>query len=358
MKNITTKILIILFFVILHVSYGKESTLLSILNEITEVDFCGEKVPLENQEVLERFEKEFMLKLWDKPQVYLWLKRANRYFPLIETMLKNNGLPDDLKYITVIESALLSSIGSAKGAMGFWQFTESTGRKYGLVIESDIDERRNIIKSTNAAINYFKSLYDTLDNWTLVAAAYNMGENGLLAEIEIQNTRDYYQLYLPLETQRYLFKILSAKLIFSYSKDFGFQIDKADFYPQLHFDVVELDCDEPIPLQIVARAAGTSFKVIKDLNPEIRGYYLPQGSHTVLIPDGTEPIFYKNYPNRLQEWLVIKNENIYTVQEGDHLSSIAEKFGVPLKTIQIWNRLEDHATLFPGDRLIIIKNLY
>ena len=179
--------------------------------------------------------------------------------------------------------------------MGFWQFTVSTGRKYGLIINKDIDERRNIFKSTNSAVKYFKMLYDTLGSWTLAASGFNMGENGLMAEIKIQNTRDYYKLFLPLETQRFLFKILSAKLIMSRPEDFGFQIKDEDLYPQLTFDVVELDSDEPIPLQIVARTVGSTFKVIKDLNPEIRGYYLSQGSHMLLIPDGTKERFRRNY---------------------------------------------------------------
>jgi membrane-bound lytic murein transglycosylase D len=155
------------------------------------LDFCGEAVELEIQDVRERLEKELLLTLWDRPQVVLWIKRSGRYLPVIEKMLQDNNMPQDLKYIAVIESALRPHAGSRKGAIGFWQFMESPGRKYGLTINAEKDERRNIFKSTEAAITYFKELYELLGSWTLAAAAYNMGEQGLQSEILSQNTADY-----------------------------------------------------------------------------------------------------------------------------------------------------------------------
>ena len=127
--------------------------------------------------------------------------------------MKENGLPDDIKYIAVAESALRPHAGSSKGAMGFWQFMADTGRKYGLTINAYVDERRNIFASTAAAIRYLNELHQKFGSWELAAAAYNMGEEGLQAEILEQDTNNYYQLYLPLETQRYIFRILSVKLI-------------------------------------------------------------------------------------------------------------------------------------------------
>ncbi len=153
------------------------------------VEFCGEPVELENRDVRERLEKELLLTLWDRPQIVLWIKRSNRYFPIIEKMLKEHKMPQDLKYIAVAESALRPHAGSKKGAVGFWQFLKSSGRKYGLDINSEKDERRNIFRSTEAAIAYLKELYDILGSWTLAAAAYNMGEQGLLSEILAQKTR-------------------------------------------------------------------------------------------------------------------------------------------------------------------------
>ena len=171
------------------------------------LDFCGEAVELDSQDVRERLEKELLLTLWDRPQIALWIKRSARYMPIIEKMLQEHDMPQDLKYVAIIESALRPHAGSRKGAIGFWQFMEATGLKYKLAINSEKDQRRNIFYSTQAAIAYFKELYDLLGSWTLAAAAYNMGEQGLQSEILAQKTDNYYHLYLSLETQRYVFRI-------------------------------------------------------------------------------------------------------------------------------------------------------
>jgi len=291
--------------------------------------------------------------LANRPQVILWIKRANRYLPLIEAMLAEAEMPMDLKYIAVIESALRPHVGSPKGAIGFWQFMESTGRIYGLTINSAIDERRNIFKSTRAAILYFKALFDDLGSWTLAAAAYNMGEEGLKTEILAQKTDNYYQLYLPLETQRYIFRIITAKMILSSPEKYGFQIDQEALYPPIQFDPVEIQCMQKTPIHVVAQAAQTYFKVIKDLNPEIRGHYLLEGNHTILIPEGAAVDFHTHYEKALNDWMADSNEQIYIVQEGDNLSTIANRFKVPLPALLIWNSLNPKRHIHPGDRLIV-----
>ena len=275
-------------------------SLVSSLKIATPLEFCGERVPTEIGEIRERLEKELLLSLWDRPQVILWLKRSRRYLPHIEEMLKKNGMPDDLKYVAIAESALRPHAGSKKGAIGFWQFMKSTGQKYGLVINERIDERRNIFASTEAVIRCFKHLHETFGSWTLAAAAYNMGEDGLMAEIGEQGTNNYYHLYLPLETQRFLFRILSVKLIFSDPERYGFHLFEEDYYPPMKFDRVQLDCFQDTPLRIIAQAANTHFKVIKDLNPEIRGHYLPEGSRAILIPEGASKDFHARYQHLLK----------------------------------------------------------
>jgi len=187
------------------------------------LDFCGETVALESQDVRERLEKELLLALWDRPQVALWIKRSSRYLPIIEEMLQAHDMPEDLKYVAIVESALRPHAGSHKGAIGFWQFMKATGLKYGLVIDSAKDQRRNIFYSTQAAIAYFKALYDLLGSWTLSAAAYNMGEQGLQSEMMAQKTDNYFHLYLPLETQRYVLRIIAAKIILSEPGRYGFR---------------------------------------------------------------------------------------------------------------------------------------
>jgi membrane-bound lytic murein transglycosylase D len=265
------------------------------LNIETPLEFCGEDVPLEIQEVRERLEKELLLTLWDKPQVILWLKRSRRYLPYIEEMLQKSGLPDDLKFVPIAESALRPHAGSHKGAIGFWQFMRHTGRQHGLVINRRIDERRNIFPSTQAAIRYFQSLHKTFGSWSLAAAAYNMGGEGLAREIKEQGTNNYYQLYLPLETQRYVLRIVAIKLIFSDPKKYGFSLADEDYYPPLEFDRIQVNCPRDIHLSIIAQAANTYFKEIKDLNPEIRGYSLPAGKHTILVPKGALQDFDARY---------------------------------------------------------------
>jgi len=317
------------------------------------LDFCGEIVELEVQDVRERLEKELLLTLWDRPQVVLWIKRSPRYLAIIEKLLQDNNLPQDLKYIAIIESALRPHAGSRKGAIGFWQFLESTGRKYGLKIDAEKDERRNIFRSTEAAISYFKELYELLGSWTLAAAAYNMGELGLQSEILAQSTNNYYHLYLPLETQRYVLRAISAKIILSAPETYGFQFTKADLYPPLQFDRIRLECFQETPISIVAQAADTYFKMIKDLNPEIRGHYLAAGSHWLLIPPGAASGFQERFKKLVDQWTAENQERIYVVREGDNLSTIAERFNVPLPALIIWNRLDNKKHIYPGDRLVI-----
>jgi membrane-bound lytic murein transglycosylase D len=336
--------------------HGPLPSLFSSLRIHTQFDFCGEKVPLDNQEVRERLEKALALTVWDRPQVILWIKRSHRYMPIIEKMLTQHGMPDDLKYITLIESALRPHAGSSKGAIGFWQFTEGTGRRYGLKIDTEIDERRNIFASTDAAMRCLKALHETFGSWTLAAAAFNMGSDGLQTEILVQKTNDYYHLYLPLETQFYVFRVLAAKLILTNPEKFAFHYSKKDLYPPLRYDRIGFTCPEKIPIRIVADAAGTYFKTIKDLNPEIRGYYLSAGDHTILIPKGASKGFAARFKKLSDTWSASKNEHIYTVKKGDNLSTIAERFGVPLPALFLWNNLKLNEPIHPGDRLIIYGN--
>jgi hypothetical protein len=328
-------------------------SLLSSLKVSENLSFCGERVPVEIQDVRERLEKELLLSLWDRPQVILWLKRSRRYLPIIEKILKEGGVPDDLKFIAIAESALRPHAGSRKGAIGFWQFRTAPGRKYGLIINARVDERRNVFSSTRAAVRCFKDLYDIFESWTLATAAYNMGKDGLMSEIIEQGTRDYYKLYLPLETQRYLFRILSVKLILENPEGYGFRLSQRDYYPPLAFDRVEFQCFEEIPIRIVAKAARTHFKKIKDLNPEIRGYYLAPGKHVILVPKGASKGFQVRYKEHLRKFLEARRDKIYIVKEGDNLSTIAERFDIPLTSLILWNKLDPRKPIHPGDKLII-----
>jgi membrane-bound lytic murein transglycosylase D len=317
------------------------------------LSFCGEVVPTEEQEVRERYEKELLLTLANRAQVILWLKRSSRYLPYIEGSIREWQMPDDLKYVAFAESSLLPHAGSSRGAVGYWQFLPSTGRKYGLTINERIDERRNVFSATQAALRYFKELHESFGSWTLAAAAYNMGENRLMAEILEQGTNNYYHLHLPLETQRFIFRILAVKIILSDPEKYGFHLDARDYYLPPDFDVVQLNCTQETPIRIVAQAAGTHFKAIKDLNPQIRGHYLPAGDHQVFVPKSAAADFSARYGKALSKYLSTLKGSVYIVKQGDNLSTIAERFGVPLLSLIIWNSLDVTRPIHPGDRLVV-----
>jgi hypothetical protein len=317
------------------------------------ISLCGEPVPLSLAEVRESYEKELLLTLGDKPQAILYLKRNPRYLPFIAQALRKAGMPEDIKYLPVVESALLPHAGSSQGAIGFWQLLPETARKHGLTVDEFIDQRRDLFLSTPAALKYLMTLHDKFSSWTLALAAYNMGEEGLEAEILEQKTDDYYKLYLPIETQRFIFRILSVKQLMEDPKALGFHIPSQELYPPLRFDTVTVDCLQETPLWVVARAGGAYFKQIKDLNPHFRGHYLQPGRHSVRLPQGGAQGFEARFKTLSAEHQQEREQRIYIVQEGDSLSSIAAKFNVPLAALLIWNRIDMRKNLYPGDRIVI-----
>lgn len=318
------------------------------------LDFCGEPVPLDDPDVRERMEREVLVALADPHQVILWIKRSRQSLAPIEEALREGRLPEDLKYIAIAESGLRPHAGSPKGAMGFWQFIEATGRKFGLRVDSEMDERRNLSSSTEAAITYLRELREVFGSWTLAVAAFNMGENGLHSDISQQNTRDYYRLYLPLETQRYVFRILTAKLILKNPERYGFRLAPEDIYPPIASARVSLETDREIPMLVVAQAADTYVKVIKDLNPEIRGFRLMPGKHRLLVPRESAKLFHERLARLMDQMAATREEIVYIVKEGDTLSEIAERHKVPVSDVRAWNRLDPKKPIQPGMRLVIL----
>jgi hypothetical protein len=180
-----------------------------------------------------------------------------------------------------------------------------------------------------------------------------MGEEGLQAEMLEQDKADFYRLYLPLETQRFIFRILVAKLILSDPGRFRFHLAETDFYAPIESVGIQIDAFGEVPLALIAEAAGTDFKAIKDLNPEIRGHYLAAGSRTVQIPPAGKKGFRQRYQGLLDTHRKDRQQRIYVVQKGDNLTTIAAKFDVPLAALLIWNRIDLDRALQPGDRLVI-----
>ncbi len=319
----------------------------------TDIHYCDIKIPLNHQEVKERLEKELLLALWDRPQVILWIKRAARHFPHVEHILKQHGLPLDLKYVPVIESALRPHAGSSKGAVGYWQFLKSTGRRYGLRIDSKVDERRNIFKSTHAACNYIKALNEQFGSYLLALSAYNMGEYGLEGEIAIQKNNNYFSLYLPLETQRYVFKLISAKLILENQEQYGFNLKKSDLYPVFAFDKINFKSDFKLPIALVSQAAGIPFKTIKDYNPELRGHFLGKGDIQILIPKGKAKGFKEKFTAQYQNWKKTYKTKFHIVKRGENLIGIAKAYKMSLYSLLKLNNLSLNGMIHPGDRLTI-----
>lgn len=319
------------------------------------VTFCGEQIPLDQPGVRERLEKELLLMLWDRAQVILWLKRTGRYFPHIETILSGNMMPEDLKYVAVIESALKPEIGSNKGARGIWQFIPSTGRNYGLTVDRYIDERRNFHLSTKAAAAYLRDLYGMFGSWTLACAAYNMGEEGLKKRIKHQEVSNYYYLDLPRETERYIYRAIAAKLILADPSCYGFDLQPEDYYKPLRYDRVRLKHRSAAPIIIVAKAADTYYKTIREMNPQLLNSVIPGGEHTIFLPKGSSKGFADRYQPLIKEYRKQFKGKTYTVRRGDTLTRIAIKNNLPLWKLLKMNNLNRRSVIQPGQKLVIMK---
>lgn len=229
------------------------------------LSFAGERVPLEIYYVYESLDREVMVNMYWQSNMLLWLKRANRYFPIIEPILKEHGVPDDFKYLCVIESGLLNVTSPAK-ASGYWQFLASTGKSYGLEINNEIDMRNNIELSTEAACKFLKELRSSLGSWTNAAAAYNCGAGGLRSRLNAQGVKSYYDVRLNSETSRYIFRILAAKLIMQNPQEFGFYVRHRDLYPPIQYRTAELK-GQNVDLYQFAKENNTTYKMLRELNP-------------------------------------------------------------------------------------------
>lgn len=194
------------------------------------ISLAGEELPMDNFDARERFDREFLSMCFWHSKMIAIIKIANRYFPIIEPILKENGIPDDFKYLAVTESSLQNATSPA-GAKGIWQFMPATGKEYGLVVNSEVDERYHLEKATKAACQYLKKAYGKFDSWLLAAASYNMGGGRLKTRIEEQHSNLYFDLYLNQETSRYVPRIMAAKVVMSDPKKYGFNIQEKDLYP-------------------------------------------------------------------------------------------------------------------------------
>jgi hypothetical protein len=250
------------------------------------MDFCCERVPLELYHVYERMDRELLVNVYWQSNIMLLIKRANRYFPIIEPVLKEHGLPEDFKYLALAESSFTNATSSA-GATGFWQFLRATGQRYGLEVNNEVDERYNLEKATVAAAKYIKSNYKLFDNsWTLSAAAYNTGEGNIKRHIKNQQVTSYYDMHLPEETMRYVFRSLALKAICEDPTAYGIILREKDLYPQIPVKSVVVD-STITDLFAFARRQETTYQQLKSLNPWLRSNNLPnksKKSYKISIP--------------------------------------------------------------------------
>lgn len=260
-----------------------------------EVKVCGTRLPLEDPDVREDFDREFTVVLWSRVQTTLWLKRAARYFPYLEQRLRELSLPDDLKYVVLVESDLRLQARSPSGALGPWQFMKPTANRFFLKTEDKVDDRYDFLRSTEAALQYLALLHKSFRDWLLALAAYNCGEGRVQRAIQEQGVRDYFQLALPEETERYVLRLAAAKVILSNPDRYGYDIPAAELYPPLQFDQVEFTIDRELPLRRLAEVCGTTYKKIRRLNPRLTTAVLPPGMYRVNVPAGTAPRFYEAY---------------------------------------------------------------
>lgn len=234
--------------------------------------FAGEEVPINKFQVKERLDRELLVNTFWQSNTLLILKRTQRAFEVIEPILKEYGVPDDFKYLAVAESGLVNATSSA-GAKGVWQFMTSSGRSYGLEINNNVDERYNLEKSTRAACVYLKQAYSKFSNWTLAAASYNRGMNGIKNDIAKQHVDDYFDLHLNNETARYINRIIALKSIIEKPQEYGFFIENKDYYRATA--TYEILVDTTISnISDYAQSIGTNYHVLKSLNPWIKGNQL------------------------------------------------------------------------------------
>lgn len=250
------------------------------------VSFAGEPLPLGNFDTRESLDRELNATAYRHGSTILTIKRAGRFFPEIEKILRENGIPDDFKYLACAESDLSNAVSPA-GATGFWQIMESTGKEYGMTINREIDDRYNLAKSTQFACNYFRKAYERYGSWTMAAASYNNGFNGLSEQVEIQKETGYYDLLLNDETARYVFRVVALKLIMSDPLEYGLDIGADDIYRPVPYREVTVDT-AVTSFEQFARHFDTNYKILKYLNPWLRKPFLTNSNgreYVIRVPD-------------------------------------------------------------------------
>lgn len=264
------------------------------------LSFAGEEVPLNLFYVREGLDRELTLNTYWHSQSLLLFKRANRYFPVIEPILKRNNIPEDFKYMILVESGFLHNISSA-GAAGYWQFLKSTAQEYGLEVNQYVDERYHLEKSTEALCKFLRKSYQRYGTWTVSAASFNGGMGRFDRIVQSQKTSNYYEMYMNQETSRYIFRILAFKLIFEHPERYGYYFKKEQLYPPIRSK--EVIVKENIPnLVDFAKKQGINYRILREMNPWLSDTCLmvtTNKTYRIKIPTGN----YNSYDEMIREEL-------------------------------------------------------
>ncbi|MBK6664885.1 MAG: lytic transglycosylase domain-containing protein [Saprospiraceae bacterium] len=264
----------IIFTMLIFLSYTSKKSLTSFFElpqQIKSVnlnkpfDFAGEPMPV-NEDTRERLDRELSVNAYWQSTTLLHLKLANKYLPVVERILAENGIPDDFKYLAIAESGL-RNVTSSASAKGYWQFMKPAATEMGLEISEDVDERLHIEKSSKAACNYIKQLHRRFGNWTNVAGAYNVGPTAFARTLEEQKESNYYDVNINDETSRYLFRIIAIKEIVKNPNDFGYFVDDTEKY-NLNSNLKTISITTSIPsLADFAHQQGITYRILKFYNP-------------------------------------------------------------------------------------------
>lgn len=355
-----------------EISYTNNNFYVLDLSIPADLDFCGEKIPSNNYEIRDDLEKEFFSSAYWKTNSMVLFRKAQKWFPYIEPILKQEGVPDDFKYLAVIESHL-SNITSPAGASGFWQLLPASARNYGLEVNGYIDERYHVEKATRAACGHIKDAYAVFKNWTLSAAAYNRGIGGIQAALKRQKTDNYFDLLLNRETGSFVYRILAYKTLFSSPGHFGIKKKKWNYFSKIPFTVIKVDSTIE-SLSLFATQKGIDLHTLRGFNPWILHNSIPNPDkkvYEIRIPKNTSAD-YSSYiadlragraeqlsgPEKsLLEEVSVKDTTtaavitaniiaepktlLHIVKDDETLKDLAARYNVKEEDLLNWNNLTD-----------------
>ncbi|MCW3078329.1 MAG: Murein transglycosylase [Bacteroidetes bacterium] len=358
------------------VAYSNNNFYVLGLNIPSTLDFCGEKIPSNNYEIKKHLDREFFNKSYWKSNSAVLFAKAQKWFPYIEPILKKEGVPDDFKYVAVIESHL-SNIVSPAGAAGFWQLVPGSARNYNLEVNEYVDERYHVEKATRAACRLFKEAHSNFNNWTLSAAAYNLGIGGIQAALKKQNTSNYYDLLLNKETGSFVYRILAYKTLFASPQHFGIKKKKWNYYPLIPFKVYKVD-SSITNLSAFAKHIGCNKATVKFFNPWLLQDVLPNPEkkvYEIRVPknltadyssyirdlegeDGSLNQDEEDAPQKSEtpgQDSLLNNKKVIThvFKEGETIESISDFYEVKPSNLRTWNNLKEKQEAVPGQTLNI-----